>query len=89
MSFLQLLHNLDINRYEAAAVCLFVIGLCGLMFNRNLFKKIISMEFMDAAIFLFLTCNGGVIGHLAPIITDPSAAPSIEVMRTWSPRMSP
>lgn len=79
MSFIQLLQNLNINRFEATSVILFVIGLVGLIFNRNLFKKVVSMSFMDTAIFLFLTCNGGVLGHLAPIVTDPSVAPTIEM----------
>lgn len=79
MSLLELLQSLNINRFEATSVVLFVIGLAGLIFNRNLFKKVISMGFMDSAIFLFLTSNGGVLGHLAPIVTDPSITPSMEV----------
>ena len=66
------LHSLRVNYFETAAVILFVVGMAGMLFNRNLFKKLISMGFMDSAIFLFLTSAGFVKEHLAPIVTDPS-----------------
>ena len=67
-----LLRSLLENRFETASVILFVVGLAGMLFNRNLFKKVVSMGFMDSAIFLFLTSAGYVEGRMAPIITDPS-----------------
>lgn len=79
MNLFDLIHSLNINRYEMTSVLLFVIGLGGLIFNRNLFKKIVSISFMDTAIYLFLTANGGVMGHLAPIVLDPSVQPTMEV----------
>ena len=73
-----LLRSLLENRFETASVILFVVGLAGMLFNRNLFKKVVSMGFMDSAIFLFLTSAGYVEGSMAPIITDPSAPATME-----------
>ena len=75
-AMLQMLHA---NRFETVSILLFVVGFCGMVFNRNLFKKIVSMGFMDSAIFLFLTCAGYVEGRLAPIIVDPSLPATVEV----------
>ena len=76
MAFWQ---QLQFNHFQAAAVILYVIGMTGMLFNRNLIKKIISMGFMDSAIYLFLTSSGFVAGHVPPIVTDPSVSPSVEV----------
>lgn len=73
-----LLRSLLENRFETASVILFVVGLAGMLFNRNLFKKVVSMGFMDSAIFLFLTSAGYVEGRMAPIITDPSVPATME-----------
>ena len=72
---LQMLHA---NRYETVSVLLFVVGLAGMVFNRNLFKKVVSMGFMDSAIFLLLTSAGFVEGRLAPIV-DPAVPASAEL----------
>ena len=74
-----MLTMLHANRFATASVLLFVIGLAGMVFNRNLFKKVVSMGFMDSAIFLFLTSSGFVEGRLAPIVMDPSVPASVEV----------
>ena len=79
MSFRELLAALNANRFETAAVILFVIGMAGMLFNNNLVKKIVSMGFMDSAIYLFLTSDGYVAGHLAPIITDPAVSAGADV----------
>ena len=78
MSVSEILRHLIENRFETAAVILFVVGLAGMLFNRNLFKKVISMGFMDSAIFLFLTSAGYVEGRLGPIIEDPSVPAVME-----------
>ena len=78
MGISEVLRHLAENRFETASVILFVVGLAGMLFNRNLFKKVISMGFMDSAIFLFLTSAGYVENRLAPIITDPSVPPVME-----------
>ena len=74
----EILRHLAENRFETASVLLFVVGLAGMLFNRNLFKKVVSMGFMDSAIFLFLTSAGYVEGRMAPIIADPSVPATVE-----------
>ena len=78
MEYGDLLYKLMQNRFEAASVILFVIGLAGMLLNRNLFKKLVSMGFMDSAIFLFLTSAGYVEGRMAPIIADPAVPATME-----------
>ena len=58
------------NYEEAVAVILFGIGLVTLLFHQNLIKKIIGMNIMDTAIYLFLTSIGYIRGRLAPILID-------------------
>ena len=64
---LQALWN---NRIEVAAVILFAVGLTTLLLHKNLLKKIIGLNIMDTAGYLFLTSLGYIEGRLAPIITD-------------------
>ena len=64
--FTHLLEN-----YEACvAVVLFVIGLCMLLFDRNLLKKVIGLDIMDTGVFLLLADRGYITGRAVPIITD-------------------
>ena len=49
---------------------LFGIGFANLLFQKNLIKKIIGFNIMDAAIYLFLAEKGYIAGRLAPIIVD-------------------
>ena len=77
MELNEILRHLAENRFETASVLLFVVGLAGMLFNRNLFKKVVSMGFMDSAIFLFLTSAGYVEGRMAPIIADPSVPATV------------
>ncbi len=79
MHLSEILSSLAANRFATASAILFVVGMAGMIFNRNLFKKVVAMGFMDSAIFLFLTSVGFVEGHLAPIVTDPSVQASTEV----------
>ncbi|MFI3206122.1 MAG: cation:proton antiporter subunit C [Clostridia bacterium] len=55
---------------EVIAVILFAIGFTTLMLNKNLIKKIIGLNIMDTAIYLFLAVKGYVDGGKAPIIVD-------------------
>ena len=55
---LNSLNNLPFNYEEAVAVILFAIGLSMLLFCRNLLKKIIGLDVMDAGIFLLLADRG-------------------------------
>ena len=56
-------------RYYIAASLLCSIGLVTLFLNPNLIKKIIGLNLMDSAVFLFLAAMGYVQGGQAPIIT--------------------
>lgn len=62
--------NLIVNYVEAVAMILFGIGFCNLLLQKNLIKKIIGLNIMDSAIYLFLAEKGYIEGHVAPIITD-------------------
>ena len=67
---LNSLNNLPFNYEEAVAVILFAIGLSMLLFCRNLLKKIIGLDVMDAGIFLLLADRGYISGRTVPIIVD-------------------
>ena len=55
---------------EIAAVSLFVIGMFNLLIQPNMIKKIIGLDIMDSAIYLFLAAKGYIEGRTAPIIVD-------------------
>ena len=58
------------NYEEIAAVLLFVIGMSNLVFQPNLLKKIIGLDIMDSAVYLFLAAKGYIEGRTAPIVVD-------------------
>lgn len=62
--------NLFVNYGEAVAMILFGIGFCNLLLQKNLIKKIIGLNIMDSAIYLFLAEKGYIEGRVAPIIVD-------------------
>ena len=62
--------SLATNFEEITAVLLFVIGMLNLLLATNLVKKIIGLDVMDSAVFLFLASKGYVTGRTAPIIED-------------------
>ncbi|MCD7882824.1 MAG: cation:proton antiporter subunit C [Lachnospiraceae bacterium] len=66
MNFANLLDNYE----EAVAMILFVIGFSNLLLQPNLIKKIIGMNIMDTAVYLFLALKGYIEGHKAPIVVD-------------------
>ena len=51
----------------AVAVLLFGVGFTSLLLHQNLIKKIIGLNIMDTAVYLFLTSQGYIAGRLAPI----------------------
>ena len=65
-----MIETLLINYEEAVAIILFGVGFTMLLFQRNLFKKIIGMNIMDTGVFLFLASMGYIAGRRAPIIVD-------------------
>ena len=62
--------NLFLNMGEAVAMILFGIGFANLMFQKNLIKKIIGLNIMDTAIYLFLAEKGYIAGRMPPIVVD-------------------
>lgn len=63
----QLLYE---NLEQAVAVVLFGIGFSILLLQRNLIRKIIGLNIMDTAVYLFLASMGYVNGRKAPIVTE-------------------
>ena len=61
--------NLLANADEVAAVILFGIGFTTLLLHRNMIKKIIGLNIMDTAVYLFLAAMGYVDGRAAPFLT--------------------
>ena len=62
--------NLIANYGEFIAMIIFVIGFSNLLLQKNMIKKIIGLNIMDTAIYLFLAQKGYIEGRLAPIIVD-------------------
>lgn len=62
--------NLFTNYGEAVAMILFGIGFGNLLLQSNLIKKIIGLNIMDTAIYLFLAEKGYISGRVAPIVVD-------------------
>lgn len=62
--------NLLANADEVAAVILFGIGFTTLLLHRNMIKKIIGLNIMDTAVYLFLAAMGYVDGRAAPIVEN-------------------
>lgn len=58
------------NLEQTFSVILFGIGFTLLMLHRNLIKKIIGLNIMDTAVYLFLTSMGYITGRDAPIVVD-------------------
>ena len=58
------------NYEETAAVVLLCIGFSTLLLHKNLLKKIIGMDIMDTAVYLFLASQGYIEGRAAPIVVD-------------------
>ena len=63
--------NLIQNNYEEAiAMILFGIGFSNLLLQQNLIKKIIGLNIMDTAMYLFLALKGYISGRKAPIVVN-------------------
>lgn len=59
-----------VNMEETVSVILFGVGFTMLMLHRNLIKKIMGMNIMDTAVYLFLAVKGYIKGCMVPIVTD-------------------
>lgn len=62
--------NLWVNVEEIAAVILFGVGFTTLLLHRNMIKKIIGLNIMDTAVYLFLAAMGYIDGRIAPIMEN-------------------
>lgn len=62
--------NLWMNVEEIASVILFGVGFTTLLLHRNMIKKIIGLNIMDTAVYLFLAAMGYIDGRIAPIVAD-------------------
>jgi len=62
--------NLMVNYGEAIAAILFGIGFGNLLLQPNLIKKIIGLNVMDSAVYLFLAEKGYITGRVAPIVVN-------------------
>ncbi len=63
-------NNLAANYIEVVSMILFCIGITDLFLHSNLIKKIIGLNIMDTATYLFLAVKGYIYGLKAPIIVD-------------------
>lgn len=66
---MSIIERLSINMYYLVSVILFIIGFHTMLTHNNLIKKIMGMNIMDTALFLFFVSIGYVRGGQAPIIT--------------------
>ena len=55
---------------EEVAILLFGIGFANLLIQKNLIKKVIGLNIMDTAVYLFLAEKGYIAGRAAPIVVD-------------------
>ena len=62
-------------RFEVAAVILFGIGFMNLLLRKNLIKKIIGLNIMDTATYLFLALKGYIADRKAPVVVDGVTSP--------------
>ena len=65
-----MLSNLMHNYHELVAVILFGIGFTNLLLQPNMIKKILGLNIMDTAVYLFLASQGYVEGRVAPIVVN-------------------
>lgn len=77
----EMLSGLLTNQYETVAALLFGIGFMTLLLHNNIIKKIIGMNIMDTAVFMFLASNGYIRGRVAPFVLEGAA----EVSRFVNP----
>ena len=61
---------LFVNMEETVSIILFGIGFGNLLLQKNLIKKIIGLNIMDSAVYLFLAEKGYIHGRVAPIVVD-------------------
>ena len=65
-----MIQSLFINLEETVSVILFGIGFTMLLLQPNLIKKIMGMNIMDTAVYLFLAAKGYIEGRMVPIVVN-------------------
>ena len=65
-----MISHFGINIYEGVAVVLFGIGFMNLLLQNNLIKKVIGLNIMDTAVYLFLASKGYISGRAAPVLDN-------------------
>ncbi|QNO13621.1 cation:proton antiporter subunit C [Alkalicella caledoniensis] len=65
---IDLINALGKNYYYFAAIVLFLIGFHTMLTHSNLIKKVIGMNIMETAIFLFFVAIGYINDRSAPIV---------------------
>ncbi|MCI8865266.1 MAG: cation:proton antiporter subunit C [Lachnospiraceae bacterium] len=59
-----------VNMEETVSIILFGVGFTMLLLHQNLIKKIMGMNIMDTAVYLFLAAKGYINGRMVPIVVD-------------------
>ena len=62
---------------QYAAIALIMLGLYGLLTQRNVIKIIISLNIMEIGLNLFIVSVGFVTDGIAPILTSTNASSSL------------
>ena len=65
-----MLAHLAANMEETVSMILFGIGFTTLLLHKNLIKKIIGLNIMDTAVYLFLAAKGYIFGRQVPILSE-------------------
>ncbi len=65
-----MLAHLAANMEETVSMILFGIGFTTLLLHKNLIKKIIGLNIMDTAVYLFLAAKGYIFGRQVPILNN-------------------
>jgi len=65
-----MLEHMALNMEETVSVIPFGIGFTILLLHQNLIKKIMGMNIMDTAVYLFLAAKGYISDRMVPIVVD-------------------
>ena len=71
--------NFFANYEQLFAVLLFCIGFTTLLFHKNMIKKIIGLNIMDTAVYLFLASMGYIAGREAPMTAVDATDPELYI----------
>ncbi len=76
--------NLLANYPYIVCLALFAMGIVTVLTRRNLIKKILGLNIMETAVFLFFISMGNLKGGRVPVIdlSDPAGAPYVNPLPT-------